>query len=109
MRHLFSKSITQADASTLIPVEYTIRWQRQMVTDEVDLSEAEKDSDRNKADRFLALLPDYAALAAENAKLKQERDLAIAHDRQPYPTAHAYEQVCKALEGTKQEQKRRVP
>ena len=25
-----------------------------------------------------------------------ERDLAITHDRQPYPTAWAYEQVCKA-------------
>lgn len=27
---------------------------------------------------------------------ERERDLAIAHDRQPYPTAWAYEQVCKA-------------
>jgi hypothetical protein len=34
-----------------------------------------------------------AALAAMTA----ERDLAVAHDRQPYPTAHAYEQVCKTL------------
>ena len=32
----------------------------------------------------------------EVAKLREERDLAIAHDRQPYPTAWAYEQVCKA-------------
>ena len=31
------------------------------------------------------------------AKLRWERDLAIAHDRQPYPTAWAYEQACKAL------------
>lgn len=27
---------------------------------------------------------------------ERERDLAIAHDRQPYPTAAAYEAVCKA-------------
>ncbi len=40
-----------------------------------------------------------AALAA----CEQERDLAIAHDRQPYPTAWAYEQACKALESTKQQ------
>lgn len=33
----------------------------------------------------------------EMAKLREERDLAIAHDRQPYPTAWAYEQACKAL------------
>ncbi len=30
-------------------------------------------------------------------KLESERDLAIAHDTQPYPTAWAYEQTCKAL------------
>lgn len=34
---------------------------------------------------------------AEQAELRRERDLAIAHDRQPYPTAWAYEQACKAL------------
>lgn len=29
-------------------------------------------------------------------KAREERDLAIAHDRQPYPTAEAYEKVCAA-------------
>jgi hypothetical protein len=37
-----------------------------------------------------------AVADAEQADLRRERDLAIAHDRQPYPTAWAYEQVCKA-------------
>lgn len=46
------------------------------------------------ADRIAAL---ERALAAAQA----ERDLAIAHDRQPYPTAHAYEQACKALEAAR--------
>lgn len=32
------------------------------------------------------------------AELEAERDQAIAHDRQPYPTAWAYEQACAALE-----------
>ncbi|MBT2508841.1 hypothetical protein J7I98_23725 [Streptomyces sp. ISL-98] len=31
-------------------------------------------------------------------QLRRERDLAIAHDRQPYPTAWAYKQACAALE-----------
>lgn len=31
----------------------------------------------------------------EITNLKKERDLAIAHDTQAYPTAFAYEQVCK--------------
>jgi hypothetical protein len=38
-----------------------------------------------------------AVADAEQAELRRERDLAIAHDRQPYPTAWAYEQVCTAL------------
>lgn len=35
-------------------------------------------------------------LTARLAEAERDRDLAIAHDRQPYPTAHAYEQVCRA-------------
>ena len=38
-----------------------------------------------------------AVAETEQAGLRRERDLAIAHDRQPYPTAWAYEQACKAL------------
>jgi hypothetical protein len=39
-----------------------------------------------------------AELNTRLAEAREERDLAIAHDRQPYPTAWAYEQACKALE-----------
>ena len=38
-----------------------------------------------------------AAKDTKIAELTRERDLAITHDRQPYPTAWAYEQACKAL------------
>lgn len=37
-----------------------------------------------------------ASLRHDAAKAREERDLAIAHDRQPYPTAEAYEKVCAA-------------
>lgn len=37
------------------------------------------------------------AAEAERDEARAERDLAIAHDRQPYPTAWAYEQACRAL------------
>jgi len=43
-----------------------------------------------------------AALREDLEKARQERDLAIAHDRQPYPTAHAYEKACEALNSAKQ-------
>jgi hypothetical protein len=42
-----------------------------------------------------SLPPDWCGHLTEMAALAHERDLAIAHDRQPYPTAHAYEQVCR--------------
>jgi hypothetical protein len=43
------------------------------------------------------------ALEAMVARLTTERDLAIAHDTQPYPTAWAYEQACAALHAAKAE------
>jgi uncharacterized Zn finger protein (UPF0148 family) len=44
-----------------------------------------------------------AELRAELERVTKEWDLAIAHDTQPYPTAWAYEQACKALENAKTE------
>lgn len=41
--------------------------------------------------------PTVEALQAENARLTLERDEALAHDRQPYPTAAAYDAVCETL------------
>ena len=59
---------------------------------------------QNASDQPLALWEVLAAALADTqarlAEVEWERDLALAHDRQPYPTAHAYEQVCKALETT---------
>ncbi len=40
-------------------------------------------------------------LCAELMRTREERDLALAHDTQPYPTAWAYEQACRVLEETK--------
>lgn len=41
---------------------------------------------------------DVPALIARVRAAEAERDLAIAHDRQPYPTAWAHEQALKALD-----------
>lgn len=41
-----------------------------------------------------AILPIFRTRIDE---LRRERDQAIAHDRQPYPTAWAYEKACEAL------------
>lgn len=46
---------------------------------------------------------ELSSLRARLAEAERERDLAIAHDRQPYPTAEAYELVCAAMHKTKAE------
>jgi hypothetical protein len=48
-------------------------------------------------------LGEVRALYAEITRLQQERDLAIAHDRQPYPTAQAYELACKQRDAATRE------
>ncbi len=47
----------------------------------------------------------YKSKDEEIKKLRAERDSAIAHDTQPYPTALAYETVCKLLEESKAKNK----
>jgi hypothetical protein len=44
-----------------------------------------------------ALADEVERLRAEVARVSIERDLAVAHDRQPYPTAWAYERVCELM------------
>ncbi len=55
MEHVFRQSVAQGEAM-LIPVWAVERWARQMVTPYDELSEKEKDSDREVADKVLALI-----------------------------------------------------
>jgi hypothetical protein len=56
MRYLFSVSVRNPDGSYTIPSDKVERWQRQAQLAYVALSEREKDSDREQADRVLAEL-----------------------------------------------------
>ena len=60
----------------------------------VDLKSAEMQRDDYRTAHKTAV--------AELDEARRERDLAIAHDRQPYPTPWAYEQACRALEEHRQ-------
>lgn len=53
MRYLFGKSHFNDDGTVTIPLWAVERWQRQMNTDYANLSETEKDSDRQEADRMI--------------------------------------------------------
>lgn len=55
-------------------------------------------ADRERYRGMLAHIEaENAQLLADKKRLTTERDLAVAHDTQPYPTAWAYEQACAAM------------
>lgn len=56
MRSLFSKCQPNADGSMTIPTNLVVRWHRQMRTPYADLSEQEKESDREEVRLILPLI-----------------------------------------------------
>ncbi|HXG65305.1 MAG TPA: hypothetical protein VNO70_09360 [Blastocatellia bacterium] len=56
MRHLFTCGEFDEAGNFILPREVAQHWQRQMRTPYQKLSEREKDSDREQADKILALL-----------------------------------------------------
>ena len=60
MRYLFSRSEMQPDGSVVIPAGLVERWQRQIATSYADLSETEKQSDRNQVMLSLHVIRQFA-------------------------------------------------
>lgn len=59
-RYMHSKCIPQGnDGSLLIPAELVARWSRQIETPYSELSEQERDSDREQVRRYLPLVIEY--------------------------------------------------
>jgi hypothetical protein len=56
MRHLFSVSTMNEDGSVTIPADKVARWQRQIETPYAELTDKEKDSDRDQADKILGVM-----------------------------------------------------
>lgn len=59
MEHLFSMSQESSDGEFIISKKYAERWKRQLRTAYENLSEGEKESDREQADKVLALLKEH--------------------------------------------------
>ena len=55
MSYLFSKSTKNEDGTVTIPAWAVERWTRQMNTQYWDLPEEEKNSDREEADKIIAM------------------------------------------------------
>lgn len=56
MRYMFSRCIRNEDGSMTIPVFFVERWHQQIATPYDDLPEEMKPSDREQADKILAVL-----------------------------------------------------
>ena len=59
MAYLFSQCEEGPNGTVIIPEDKANRWQRQAVTRYADLSEQEKESDRERADKILHLIFEY--------------------------------------------------
>lgn len=55
-RYVHSKGVRQLDGSLLLPPDLVARWEKQIETKYIDLSETEKDSDREQVRKYLPLI-----------------------------------------------------
>ena len=58
MKYLFEVSIHNEDGTVTIPADKAENWKKQMVTRYADLSEKEKKSDIEQAEKVLAVIED---------------------------------------------------
>jgi len=56
MKYLFDKSEKNSDGTVTIPKWAVDRWERQLATDYKELSEGEKESDRNEAHPYMRII-----------------------------------------------------
>lgn len=87
MRYFFTKCqnrqpwLGEGDEGTytVFPISLANRWTRQMNTPYAELSEQEKNSDREQADKILAVLPELSALSEEVGRLKADNEQLLSH------------------------------
>lgn len=73
MQYMFSCGTFDEQGNWIMPWDKARRWQRQMDTPYAELTDKERESDRDQADKVLAVLPavsDIPALLAEIAQLR---------------------------------------
>jgi hypothetical protein len=56
MKYLFEKSVLNSDGTVTIPKWAVDRWKRQFDTEYIDLSEEEKESDREQARKIIRII-----------------------------------------------------
>jgi hypothetical protein len=84
-RYMHSKCTRMDDGSLLIPAESVTRWERQVATPYAELSEREKESDREQVDRYwplaVAVIREQVADEIRTRKTSRHGSYAIALER----------------------------
>ena len=57
-RYMHAKAMKQPDGSILIPADLVSQWERQLTTPYADLSDREKESDRDQVRKYLPVIAD---------------------------------------------------
>ena len=57
-RYMHGKAMKQPDGSILIPPDLVSQWERQLATPYADLSDREKESDREQVRKYLPVIAD---------------------------------------------------
>lgn len=70
MDYLFSRCPIRADGAAIIPFELVERWKRQVETPYAELSEQEKQSDRDEVAHILPIIDKYVDGKLKNAVVK---------------------------------------
>ena len=73
-RYLHSKCIRQPDGSLTIPGDLVARWERQLDTKYADLSEQEKEGDREQVRKYLPLIASALAMTKRSARCSRRTD-----------------------------------
>lgn len=63
-RYMHEKGVRQADGSLLIPPDLVAQWDRQIATPYAELSEEEKESDREQVRKYLPTIAEGLATTA---------------------------------------------
>jgi hypothetical protein len=58
-RYLHSRCVPSADGALLIPAKLVKRWEKQIETPYPELSDEEKESDREQVRKYLPLIADF--------------------------------------------------
>jgi len=71
MKYLFSKGTFNKDGTWIMPAWAVERWSHQMQTSYPQLPESEKESDREEADKFLAVINSPPEIFPIGASIKR--------------------------------------